>query len=83
MFPQKKRILLVNVITNSVIFPAEIWREYIGYDIDLNLPSILPAPGLASNDNNYTNIVDGNLATCAQVSEVSCDIGFKVRSFYV
>ena len=79
----KKRILLVNAIFNSIVFPAEIWREYIGYDIDLNLPSILPAPGLVSNDNNYTNVVDGNLATCVQVSEVSCDIGFKVRSFYV
>ena len=61
------------------ICPAEIWREYVGYDIDLNLPSILPAPDLVTNDNNYTNIIDGDPATCEQIPEISCGIGFKVR----
>ena len=43
-----------------------------------DLPSIIPAPNLVSNDNNYTNIVDGNPATCEQISDISFGIGFKV-----
>ena len=62
----------------STIFLLEIWREYVGYDIDLNLPSILAAPNLASNDNNYDMLLDGNMTTCVQLPHVSCGFGFKV-----
>ena len=40
--------------------------------------SILPAPDFVSNDNNYDNLLDGNMTTCVQLPHVSCGFGFKV-----
>ena len=57
---------------------SEIWREYVGYEFDLDLPAVLPAPDLVSND-NYTHLVDDNQETCVEISSTSSN-AFKVRN---
>ena len=56
----------------------EIWREYVGYGLDLDLPSIVPSPDLVSNGNDYMELIDGNLATCVQPNMTSCGMEMKV-----
>lgn len=72
--------MLPNHLTATKNNISEIWREYVGYEFDLELQSVLPAPDLVSNDNNYTDLVDGNQATCIEVNSTSCN-SFKVRHF--
>ena len=50
---------------------SEIWWEYVGYDFDLDLPSVLSAPDLVSNGNIYTDLVDGNRATCVDTDSTA------------
>ena len=59
---------------------ADIWREYVGYDIDLDLPSIIPSLDMVSSGNSYVELQDGNLETCVGVSATTCSIGLKVIS---
>ena len=63
----------------SINHVSEIWREYVGYDFDLDLPSVLLAPDLVSNGNNYTDFVDGNPATCVDMDSTSCGPALKVK----
>ena len=57
---------------------AEIWREYVGYGLNLNLPSIVPSPDLVTNGNDYMELIDSNLATCVQPNMTSCSMKMKV-----
>ena len=57
---------------------AEIWREYVGYDLELEVMPLIPYPDLASDGNDYMELVDGNLATCVVVEVRSCSVGLKV-----
>ena len=59
---------------------AEIWREYAGYGLDLNLPSVVPSPDLVTNGNDYMELVDGSLATCVLPNMTTCDMEMKVSS---
>ena len=58
-------------------FP-EIWREYVDYDLDLEVLPVIPHPDLVSNGNDYLELVDGNLATCVVVEVRSYSDGLKV-----
>ena len=59
---------------------ADIWREYVGYNTDLDPPFIIPSPGVVSNGNNYVELQDGNLETCVGVSATTCSISLKVMN---
>ena len=58
-------------------FP-EIWREYVGYDLDLEVLPLIPYSDLVSEGTDYMELVDGNLATCVLVKVRSCSAGLKV-----
>ena len=60
---------------------VEIWREFVGYDLDLNLTPIISSPDvLVSNGNNdYSELLDGNLATCVHLNQTWCDVAVKVK----
>ena len=61
---------------------SEIWREFIGYDIDLDLTSVILSPHTVSNGNDYSELTDGDLETCVQLGEMSCHglkVGFIIR----
>ena len=60
-------------------FP-EIWREYVGYDLDLEVLPVIPHPDLVSdgNDHDYMELMDGNLATCVSMHTNACSLGLKV-----
>ena len=64
---------------NSISFP-EIWRDYVGYDIDLDLLPVIPHPDLVSNGDqgDYMELVDGDLATCVFMETTKCSVGVKV-----
>ena len=64
--------------TKHLGFISEIWREYVGYDLDLEVLPVIPHPDLVSNGNDYTELVDGNLATCVVVEPMACHAGQKV-----
>ena len=58
---------------------AEIWKEYVGYDLDLDLPAVIPSPDHVTKDTDYDTIVDGNQETCATVTQTTlCHDGLKV-----
>ena len=60
---------------------VEIWREFVGYDLDLSLTPIISSPDvLVSNGNNdYSELLDGNLATCVHLYQTWCDVAVKVE----
>ena len=60
---------------------VEIWREFVGYDLDLSLTPIISSPDvLVSNGNNdYSELLDGNLATCLELNQTWCDVAVKVK----
>ena len=60
----------------------EIWREFVGYDLDLSLTPVISSPDvLVSNGNNDNlELVDGNLATCIQLNQTWCNVPMKVES---
>ena len=60
---------------------VEIWREFVGYDLDLSLTPIISSPDvLVSNGNNdYSELLDGNLATCVHLNQTWCDVAVKVK----
>ena len=75
------------IVKNSIVtekngqkisFP-EIWREYVGYDLDLEVQPLITHPDLVSNGNDYMELVDGNLANCVSMETSGCSVGLKVR----
>ena len=58
---------------------AEIWKEYVGYDLVLDLPSVIPSPDHVTKDTDYDTIEVGNQETCATVNQTTlCHDGLKV-----
>ena len=66
--------------TCNLYLIAVIWREYIGYDIDLDLPSVIMSPHMVSTGNDYSALTDGNLQTCVELDQMTCH-GLKVNLF--
>ena len=53
---------------------TEIWREYVGYNIDLDL-----APVISSSDSDdMLDLMDYNVETCLQLNRKSCGSTLKV-----
>ena len=50
----------------------------VGYDLDLDLPAVIPSPDHVASDNEYDNIVNGNMETCVAFNLTSCHGGLKV-----
>ena len=73
---------VIHAFCHCDISSSEIWREFIGYDVDLNLNPIIPSPDvLVSNGNNgYSDLVDGDLATCDKLNQTWCLVAMKVLS---
>ena len=62
---------------------SEVWRESIGDDLDLILPLVIPSHDVASNEDDYNELIDGNLATCIVLKSMSCPAALKVSVKYV
>ena len=82
---------MTSVVPSIVeVFIVEIWKEFIGYNINLE-PTPLILPPYSANDTlEYSVILDGNNQTCLDVTaHGSCGMGpfakvmFLWRVFFV